>query len=97
MNRSGVLIGFAKRSPASADVAVLYDLQISETSVVRLATQFYTFTKGEDVLDKHVQLGASAAKHLGNDWHERKFNLVYLRFLGYESGRQAALDIVEPA
>jgi hypothetical protein len=78
--------------------ASVRDLQQLEADVVTNVTAFYTYMKVvRDGLRKLQDLrrplpGAAADK---DEWHSALCNVIYMQFLGFESGRKAIRDLVE--
>jgi hypothetical protein len=66
------------------------DLQALESLIVNYITEFYTYMKASrDLLRRLAQIETvEAAK-------ETMINIIYMLFLGYESGRKAIDDLVE--
>ena len=82
------------------------DLQLLEATVVKNITEFYTYMKAmRDALRRLAELGepqvaepaaaASAQTSEPDAWHAALFNVIFLLFLAYESGRKAITDLVE--
>jgi hypothetical protein len=80
------------------------DLQALEALVVGHITEFYTYMKAvRDSLRRlaemnapHASMPGADASHPGpNQWHTTLANIIFLTFLGYESGRMAVLDLIE--
>jgi hypothetical protein len=84
------------------------DLQALEASVVRHITEFYTYMKAvrdsqRKLATIKLPLGTTAAREMepsksmteADSWHETNFNVIYLLFLAYESGRTAINELVE--
>jgi hypothetical protein len=73
------------------------DLQVLEADVVKHVTAFYTYMKVmRDSLRRLADIKApeSGAPRDG-DWHRAISNVIYMLFLGLESGRYAISDLVE--
>jgi len=66
------------------------DLQSLEANVVVNITAFYTFMKA--VRDTLKQLAAAKS---AKQWQESMCNVIYMLYLGLESGRNAMNDLVE--
>jgi hypothetical protein len=82
------------------------DLQALEALVVSNITEFYTYMKA--ARDSQRNLAATAPppatspnletpveKSQADPWHAALANLIYMVFLGYESGRKAVKDLIE--
>lgn len=74
------------------------DLQLLEAEVVCYITAFYTFMKA--MRDSQRKLGQTKSPQLTlmgkpDDWHAALSNVIYMLFLGYESGRKAVEELVE--
>jgi hypothetical protein len=74
------------------------DLQQLEADVVTNVTAFYTYMKVvRDGLRKLQDLRPPlpAATGAQDEWHRALCNVIYMQFLGFESGRKAIRDLVE--
>jgi|SRR5579862_479455 len=77
------------------------DLESLEALVVESITEYYTYMKAaRDLLRKlasieasHIATPDSTAKV--DTWHQTVADLIYVLFLGYESGRKAIIDLTE--
>lgn len=73
--------------------ASVRDLQQLEADVVTNVTAFYTYMKVmRDGLRKLKEMRQPSA---GDEWHYALCNVIYMQFLGLESGRKAIRDLVE--
>jgi hypothetical protein len=73
------------------------ELQALEADVVKHVTAFYTYMKVmRDSLRRLASIPppAPGSPH-EDDWHRAICNVVYMQFLGLESGRKAIKDLVE--
>jgi hypothetical protein len=77
--------------------ASVKDLQQLEADVVDNVTAFYTYMKTmRDSLRKLAEIHPSpTASHRGDEWHRAICNVIYMQFLGLESGRKAIKQLVE--
>ena len=78
--------------------ASVRDLQQLEADVVTNVTAFYTYMKVvRDGLRKLQDLRRPLPGVAGDkdEWHRALCNVIYMQFLGFESGRKAILDLVE--
>jgi hypothetical protein len=79
------------------------DLQSLEADVVINVTAFYTYMKTvRDIMRKVAAVSppaggppAGATAHLSRSWQESSVDLIYMLYLGLESGRKAIKDLVE--
>ena len=78
------------------------DLQTLEARVVINITEFYTYMKAfRDYLRTLAEITPqsdeldSSSESLLRSWHEAVVNVVFMLFLGLESGRHAIADLVE--
>jgi hypothetical protein len=82
------------------------DLQALEALVVSNITEFYTYMKAARDSQRNLAQTAPPQATAGNaeapvektgadPWHAALANLIYMVFLGYESGRNAVRDLVE--
>jgi hypothetical protein len=80
------------------------DLQLLEALVVRYITEFYTYMKAtRDSLrllatlrpPKEDRDGAISPSHPPTAWGAAFEDVIYMLFLGYESGRKAVEDLIE--
>jgi hypothetical protein len=82
------------------------DLQLLEASVVKNITAFYTFMKAmRDSQRKLAGLSPSQGSEPGAEtleaeiepsrWHAGITNVIYMLYLGYESGRKSVEDLIE--
>jgi hypothetical protein len=74
------------------------DLQQLEADVVTNVTAFYTYMKVvRDGLRKVQDLRRPSPAAVGDEdeWHQALCNVIYMQFLGFESGRKAVRDLVE--
>jgi hypothetical protein len=77
------------------------DLQALEALVVSNITEFYTYMKA--ARDSQRNLAATAPpeaaipveKSQADPWHAALANVIYMVFIGYESGRKAVKDLIE--
>jgi hypothetical protein len=78
------------------DVSVK-ELQALEADVVKHVTAFYTYMKVmRDSLRRLADIKPPDTDGAGDDdWHRALCNVVYMQFLGLESGRKAIRDLVE--
>jgi hypothetical protein len=73
------------------------DLQALEADVVKHVTAFYTYMKVmRDLLRRLAEIKAPepGGRH-DDDWHRAICSVLYMLFLGLESGRKAIQDLVE--
>jgi hypothetical protein len=84
----------AKRQEIAESVK---DLQQLEADVVDNVTAFYTYMKAmRDSLRKLAEIHPPpTGSHGGDDWHRAICNVIYMQFLGLESGRKAIKQLVE--
>jgi hypothetical protein len=78
--------------------ASVRDLQQLEADIVTNVTAFYTYMKVmRDGLRKLTEMRHPSAGVGGDDdeWHYALCNVIYMQFLGLESGRKAIHDLVE--
>ena len=78
--------------------ASVRDLQQLEADVVTNVTAFYTYMKVvRDGLRKLQEMRRPSPSAAGNDdeWHRALCSVIYMQFLGFESGRKAIHDLVE--
>jgi hypothetical protein len=78
--------------------ASVRDLQQLEADVVTNVTAFYTYMKVmRDGLRKLKEMRQPSAGAAGDadEWHYALCNVIYMQFLGLESGRKAIRDLVE--
>jgi hypothetical protein len=76
--------------------ASVKDLQALEADVVKHVTAFYTYMKVmRDALRKLAAIRPAPDGRRNDDWHVALCNVVYMQFLGLESGRKAIKDLVE--
>jgi hypothetical protein len=69
-----------------------------EADVVTNVTAFYTYMKVmRDGLRKLKEMHQPSVGATGDDdeWHRALCNVIYMQFLGFESGRKAIGDLVE--
>lgn len=74
------------------------DLQQLEADVVTNVTAFYTYMKVvRDGLRKlhEMRRPSPAAAGANDEWHRALCNVIYMQFLGFESGRKAIRDLIE--
>jgi len=77
--------------------ASVKELQALEADVVKHVTAFYTYMKVmRDSLRRLAEIKAPGPNGPPeDDWHRAICNVVYMQFLGLESGRKAIKDLVE--
>jgi hypothetical protein len=77
--------------------ASVKELQALEADVVKHVTAFYTYMKVmRDSLRRLAEIKAPGPNGpREGDWHRAICNVVYMQFLGLESGRKAIKDLVE--
>ena len=83
------------------------DLQLLEASVVSYITEFYTYMRAtRDSLRRLAAIKPPEAEKPGPNtsssmpggpdrWHAAMSNVIFMLFLGYESGRKAVKELVE--
>jgi hypothetical protein len=72
------------------------DLQLLEALVVGHITEFYTYMKAtRDLLRKLANIEIPSIGTQDDPWRQNLINVVYMLFLGYESGRKAVEDLIE--
>jgi hypothetical protein len=82
------------------------DLQTLEATVVGHITEFYTYMKSTRDMQRKLALidpsqvvetgGKNANGIVKKDpWHDTLANMLYVLFLGYESGRNSVADLIE--
>ena len=79
------------------------DLQTLEARVVVNITEFYTYMKAfrdylrklDEITPQSGKLNSSSSEGFLQSWHEAVVNVVFMLFLGLESGRHAIADLVE--
>jgi hypothetical protein len=82
------------------------DLQLLEASVVNNITAFYTFMKATRDAQRRLaqtipsqsaktSMGMPGGKTEQDFWHIAICNVIYMLFLGFESGRMAIEDLIE--
>jgi hypothetical protein len=76
------------------------DLQTLEARVVINITEFYTYMKAfrdylRTLAEITPQMDKLDSSSLSRSWHESVVNVVFMLFLGLESGRHAIADLVE--
>jgi hypothetical protein len=80
------------------------DLQALEALVVSNITEFYTYMKAARDSQRNLAQTPQAAspnleppveKSQADPWHAALANVIYMVYLGYESGRKAVKDLVE--